>query len=143
MHHSRGMVRRIRRRARLGCGALVRHSWSTASIHWHVFNFRADSEDNGGPDESGVLPVRYVGWPASVAERSCITPSIWPKGYEGGPAWYRALVRHSWTPSTTGVHGFKFRANGRQDESGVLGYVGGPALDAGLSCVTLGVWFLV
>ena len=44
----------------------------------------------------------------------------------------RALVRHSWTISSE-IHGFKFRArgNGGPDESGVQGYAGRSAMEAG------------
>ena len=84
-------------------------------------------------DESAVLG--HVGGPASVAGRSCVTPGVW---YVGEPA--SAAGRSSVTLGlqAVGGQGSKFLAqNGvGPNESGVLGYVGGPSSVTGCSSIT-------
>ena len=110
------------------------------------FKFLAHVGD--GPDESGVQG--YTGGPALDAGRSCVTvtPGKRSEGYIlGGSAgacqWAARAALPGDTQGEITVSMVLARgAGGRTSQrSGVLGYVsrGGPALDAGRSCVTLGV----
>ena len=91
---------------------------------------RVPGPRGSGSGESGV--PGYVGTARGKAGCWCVTLGGRSEGYAGGPVVKRALVRHSWTISSE-IHGFKFRArgNGGPDESGVPGYAGRSAMEAG------------
>ena len=126
----------IRRRARARRGALVRHSRRSGS-----------TDMQAGLRRCGPL-VRHSktisGWTTKVQVPGPCRSRVGQVGADGirrrARAGRGALVRHSRTTAGWEITASMVRARGAggTNKPGAQRHVGGPALDAGRSCVTLG-----